>query len=111
VFTAAFDVLGASAVLSLRSAFPVTDAPDKTAITVLGTTPLRCVALTSLVSAVLVRAGAPAVAAAGLAEAAAVLAVPAPRPAIVTAITEATVTFLRCIHHVVLINFPSNQDE
>src|SRR5258708_22196416 len=54
-FTTAFDVFGASAVLPRRSVFPVTDAPDRTATTVCGTTPVRCVAFTSFESAVLFR--------------------------------------------------------
>jgi hypothetical protein len=64
VFTAAFDVSGASVVLSRRSGFPVTDVPDRTATTVPGTTPVRCVGFTSFESAVLwfVRAGGPAAA-------------------------------------------------
>jgi hypothetical protein len=47
VFTAAFDVLGARAVLPRSSVLPVTDVPDRTAITVCGTTPVRCVGFTS----------------------------------------------------------------
>src|SRR5215469_9199089 len=60
VFTTAFDVFGASAVLPRRSGFPVTDVPDRTTITVPGTAPVRCVGLTSLESAVLFRTDGPA---------------------------------------------------
>jgi hypothetical protein len=56
VFTTAFDVSGASAVLPRRSAFPVTDVPDRTAITVFGTTPVRSVGLTSPEPVLLFRA-------------------------------------------------------
>jgi hypothetical protein len=49
-------------------------------------------------------AAAPAAASAGLAA-------PAPRPAIVMAITDATAIFLRCIHHIALISFLPTHDE
>ena len=48
MFKPAFDVLGTSAGLPSRSALPVTDVPDKTAITVPGTTPVRSAWVTSV---------------------------------------------------------------
>ena len=48
--TTALDVFGASIVLSARSLLPVTDAPDSTAITVPGTTPVFSDGFTSFES-------------------------------------------------------------
>jgi len=98
-------------VLPRRSGFPVTDVPDRTASTVFGTAPVRCVGFASCEPEVPFRADGPAVGGDGLAEAAAGLAAPAPAPAIAMATTDAAIRLLRCIHHVALISFLPNQDE
>jgi hypothetical protein len=104
VLTTAFDVLGARRALPGRSLLPVTDVPDSTAITVPGTAPVRCVGFTRAESGVSLEADGPAMALAGLPEAAAGLAAPAASPATVTTMTDAATSFFRRIHAVALIN-------